>query len=157
MEFADKEVADAEKAVERLDALVRRARTEQLPVADPVSLDPFREAMDNDFDTPAAVAFLFDLVRRANTALDEGRAEEGASLVAAVRKICDILGIDLHDDTPELDDEIRAMVEARDAARARKDFAASDRIRDELRGRGVVLEDTPNGTAWRRVRPDEEV
>jgi cysteinyl-tRNA synthetase len=156
MEFSDKEVADAEKAVERLDALVRRARTEAVPSADAVSLDPFREAMDNDFDTPAALAFVFDLVRRANTALDEGRRDEGAALVAAVREVCDALGIELHDDEPEIDDEIRQMVEARDAARARKDFAESDRLRDELRERGIVLEDTPNGTVWRRVRPDEE-
>jgi cysteinyl-tRNA synthetase len=156
MEFADKEVSDAEKALDRLDALVRRARTEQVPVTEPTSLDPFREAMDNDFDTPAALAFVFDLVRRANTALDGGRRDDAAPLVAAVREVCDVLGIELHDDTPELDDEIQQMVVARDEARARRDFAESDRLRDELRSRGVVLEDTPNGTVWRRVRPDEE-
>jgi cysteinyl-tRNA synthetase len=159
MEFAEKEIGDAAKAVERLDALARRARTEGLPssAVRESDIEPFRAAMDEDFDTPAALAHVFDLARRANIALDQGRGDEAAPLVAAVRELCDVLGLELHDDAVELDDEIRSLVAARDDARSRKDFAESDRLRDELRGRGVILEDTPNGTVWRRVRTDEEV
>ena len=56
----------------------------------------------------------------------------------------------------EADAEITALVVARDAARAAKDWAEADRLRDELQTRGIVLEDTPSGTAWRRARPDDE-
>ena len=84
MEFGEKELADAEKAVERLDALVRKARRSDLPAAPAADTPEFRAAMDDDFDTPAAVAVVFDLVRRANTALDAGEAETASALVAAV-------------------------------------------------------------------------
>ncbi|GIU86279.1 MAG: cysteine--tRNA ligase [Acidimicrobiia bacterium] len=149
MEVGEKELTDAQKAVERLDALARRARVERLPgrpAADPA---PFRDAMDDDFDTPAALAYVFDLVRRANTALDEGRRDDAAALVSAVRELTGVLGLELRDEEAP-DDEVAALVARRDEARARRDFAEADRIRDELRNRGVVLEDTPHGTVWRR-------
>jgi cysteinyl-tRNA synthetase len=155
MEFGEKELADAEKAVERLDALVRRARQASLPAAEPVDTSAFRAAMDDDFDTPAAVAVLFDVRRQANSALDDGRADEAAALVATVWELSETLGIEPHDDIPELDDEIGALVAERDEARARGDFSAADAIRATLRNAGILLEDTPNGTVWRRVRPDE--
>jgi cysteinyl-tRNA synthetase len=155
MEFGEKELADAEKAVEKLDGVVRRARRAALPAATAVDTSRFREAMDDDFDTPAAVAILFDLVRQANTALDEDRLETAASVVAAIWELSEALGIEPHDDLPDLDDEISALVTDRDDARARGDYAAADAIRETLKAQGIVLEDTPGGTVWRRVKPDE--
>jgi cysteinyl-tRNA synthetase len=157
MEFGEKELADAEKAVEKLDGVVRRARRAELPAARPIDLTRFREAMDDDFDTPAAVAYLFDLVRQANTAMQEERAADAAGLVAAIWELAQTLGIEPHDDLPDLDDEIARQVTDRDDARARGDYATADRIRDALRDAGIVLEDTPGGTVWRRTRPDESV
>jgi cysteinyl-tRNA synthetase len=90
------------------------------------------------------------LRRDANTALDQGRNDDAASLVATVRSLADALGLELFDDAMELDDDVAALVEQRNAARASKDWAESDRIRDELLARGIVLEDTANGTVWRR-------
>jgi len=156
MEFGEKELADAEKAVDRLDTLVRRARRAELPIAEVADTSAFRAAMDDDFDTPAAIAVLFDLVRRANTALDEDEPDAAASMVAAVWELCDVIGIEPHDDVADLDDEIARLVTARDDARARGEYAAADQLRDELRARGILLEDTPDGTVWRRVKPDED-
>ncbi len=155
MEFGEKELADAEKAIERLDALVRKARRAELPAAPAADTPEFRAAMDDDFDTPAAVAVVFDLVRRANTALDAGEAETASALVAAVWELSEALGIEPHDDVADLDDEISQLVIARDEARAARRLRRADELRDTLRARGIVLEDTPEGTVWRRVKPDE--
>jgi cysteinyl-tRNA synthetase len=150
MEVGDKELRDAEKDIKSFDTLLSRARDAKLPdVAAPASPE-FRSAMDDDFDTPAAVAALQKLRRDANTALDQGRNDDAAGLVATVRSLADALGLELFDDAMELEDDVAALVEQRNAARASKDWAESDRIRDELLARGIVLEDTANGTVWRR-------
>jgi cysteinyl-tRNA synthetase len=154
IELGDKELADAEKAVERVDTLMRTAKRAGLPDAAPGDVTRFRDAMDDDFDTPGALAFIFELVREANTALKEERRDDAATLVATVRELWSALGLTWRDDDVELDDEISALVARRDDARARKDFAESDRLRDELRDRGIVLEDTPDGTVWRRAKPE---
>jgi cysteinyl-tRNA synthetase len=67
------------------------------------------------------------------------------------------LGLWWLDDDEELDGEIAALVTQRDDARARRDWAEADRVRDVLRDQGIVLEDTADGTVWRRLRPDDEV
>jgi cysteinyl-tRNA synthetase len=156
MELGEKELADAEKAVDKVDTLMRRARRADLPPAEPRDTIAFRQAMDDDFDTPAALAHIFELVRDANVALDEDRRADAGELVATVRELWSALGLTWVDDDEELDDEIRALVVARDEARARKDWAEGDRIRDELKARGILLEDAPGGTVWRRIRPDEQ-
>jgi cysteinyl-tRNA synthetase len=93
---------------------------------------------------------VFEAARDANTAFDEGRPADAVRLVAAVRAMCDALGIELYDEIAELDDDVAALVERREQARAAKDWAEADRIRDELLERGIVVEDTPSGTVWRR-------
>src|SRR4029079_5784643 len=106
------------------------------------------------FDTPAALAFVFDLVRRANTALDAGDTAGAATLLATVRELCRSFGLEIDDASGSADAsgdaEIDAMVAARDDARARRDFAEADRIRAELAARGVKIEDNPSGTTWHR-------
>jgi len=151
MEVHDKELDDAQKAGERLDNLVRRARASGLTPGEvgDGDLAKFTDAVDDDFDTPAAIAVVFEAARDANVAFDEGRARDGVQLVAAVRAMCDALGIELYDDIPELADDVAALVQAREEARASKNWAEADRIRDELLAQGIVLEDTPSGTVWR--------
>jgi cysteinyl-tRNA synthetase len=153
MEIGDKELADAGKAVERIDALMRRARNVGLPKVAAGDTTYFRDAMDDDFDTPAALAYIFELVRDANSALDEERTSHAAVLVATVDELCGALGLELDhgEEEGELDDEIALLVAEREEARARKDFARSDQIRDDLLAQGIVLEDTPQGTIWRRA------
>ncbi len=154
-ELGPPELRAAGEAVVRLDALVRRATGAGIDfesaALDGPTVTAFRTAMDNDFGTPAAVAAVFDAVKKANVAIDRGDPGTAAGLVATVRHLAGVLGLEVGV-TSESDDaaEIDAMVAARVAARAAKDFAEADRIRDELATRGITLEDTAGGTLWHR-------
>jgi cysteinyl-tRNA synthetase len=152
MEISEKEVSDAEKALGRLDALARRARAEGLPSGPEQMSDvtAFRDAMDDDFNTPVALAEVFSLVTDANLALDQNLRDTAVAAFTTVQALAGVLGIELHADAPEADAEIDALVEAREAARRDRNWAEADRIRDELSGRGIVVEDTPRGPEWRR-------
>jgi cysteinyl-tRNA synthetase len=142
---------DASAALRRLDAFARRAATAGL-AGDPdaASLEALRKAMDNDLDTPAAVALLFGLVGQANTALDAGDSATAAPLAAAAFEICRSVGLVLNAGGEEVPAEILDRARARDEARAAKDWAAADAIRDELTAAGWLVEDTADGT---QVRP----
>ena len=137
----------AERSLEGLDAFAARsAGVDGEP--DPEVIEAFKAAMDDDLDTPKAMAVLFDTVRRANTALDAGAPEAGA-LVAAVRSMAEAVGLELGG-TDEVPDDVRARAAELDAARARKDYATADAIRAELQAAGWIVETTPAGTTVRR-------
>ncbi len=128
----------------------------------------FAGAMDDDFNTPEALAVLQQLARELNTAKAGGDDARAASLAAELRALGGILGLLQHDPTgwlatpslltagtaegaPALSDaEVGARIEARTAARKAKQWAESDRIRDELAAAGIILEDGAGGTRWRR-------
>ena len=152
LEVSPGTTADAAAALERLDNLARRAGEAGLDEAEPdeASLDAFRQAMDDDLDTPAAMALVFDLVRRANVALDAGAPDVAAPLVAAVREVTAAVGLVLAagDDAP--DAASAALVARRDEARSAHDWAAADAARDELVASGWVVEDAASGTRIRR-------
>ena len=143
-------LAEAEAGLGRLDAIVRR--TEELPPApaDAAAVARFRQRMDDDLDTPGVVADVFDLVRQANTALDEADVRQAAALVAAVRELTSALGLELGGGDHELDRDAAELVVRRDEARAGRDYTAADAIRAELEARGWVVEDTPSGTRVHR-------
>jgi cysteinyl-tRNA synthetase len=151
MEVGAKELGDAQKDVEGLDGLMRRARAATLPAVEPDVPDAFRAAMDDDFDTPAAIAVLQTLRRDANSALDERRVDDAARLVATVRSLAEALGLALPDADDDLASDVTELIEQREEARRNKDWAGADRIRDDLVARGIQLEDTPNGTIWRKA------
>jgi cysteinyl-tRNA synthetase len=100
-------------------------------------------------DEAPALAGIFDAARRANRAIDEGDVERASSIVNAVDELLGVLGLD-RADTDGDDDAIDALVRERDDARANRDFARADAIRDDLTARGIKLEDTPTGTIWHR-------
>ena len=108
----------------------------------------FRTLMDDDLDTPSAMAHIFDTVRRANTAIDTADANAGA-LVAAAHEMCRAVGLELAV-TGAVDDDASAKARALDAARAAKDFAAADALRDELQKAGWTVETGKGGTTLRR-------
>jgi len=117
----------------------------------------FEAAMREDLNTAAALAAVFDLVRALNTAIDEGQV--GREDVAVVRDAFGlfdrVLGVislrQAEDARPPVDAaDIERLIEARKEARRQRDFAAADRIRDDLASRGILLEDTAGGTRWKR-------
>ena len=123
----------------------------------------FVAAMDDDLNVPAALAALFAAVREGNTALDEGGVEVATASLRSVTVMLDVLGVDPRDPrwsaagaaadgpSPEaaaLDVLVRDRLDARAAARAARDFAAADAVRDALAAAGVLVADTPQGATW---------
>jgi cysteinyl-tRNA synthetase len=143
---------DAAAALRRLDTFARRVASADLSstAPDPVAMVEFVRVMDSDLDTPAAVAQLFGLVTDGNTALDAGDTTTAAALAAAVAEICAAVGLVLDAGGSEIPAEVLERAAARDTARAARDFAAADAIRDALVAEGWVVEDTATGT---QVRP----
>jgi cysteinyl-tRNA synthetase len=154
MEINDEQLRAAAAAVDSLDNLVRRARAAGVRDAAPREVPAFVDAMDDDVNTPEALATVFSLAKEANAAIDSGNLDGAATLVATVRELAGVLGLEVGVEETVSDDErseIDARVRARNDARATKDWAGADAIRDELKARGIELEDTPNGTVWRRA------
>ena len=155
MEIGEDTLRTASAALERLDGFARRIAAANLPdtPADEATVDRFRQAMDDDLGTAAAMASVFAAVRDANPALDAEDADTAAALAAAVTELSGVLGLRLAGTTTVGDDggAIDGLVTARSAAKAAEDYAEADRIRDELTSRGIVLEDSATGTTWRRA------
>jgi len=149
--YTDEALLSARRATERL-RLAARAAT----VADsqPVGPQPYRqqfiEAMDDDLNTPRALAALFDLAHEINRGRDEGRAIDDAQ--AVLLELADILGLTLAE--PEADIAgapfIELLIAIRNELRQAKQFEAADRVRRGLTELGIALEDTAQGTEWRR-------
>ncbi len=157
--YGDESLAAAAAAVDRLDAIVaaltmyREDRpdaahlTEMLATAD----RSFGAALDDDLNVSAALAVVFDLVRDLNRRIDERSLStaDAERALATLRSFDEVLAI-LPDAESELDPETLEMLERRIAARAGRDWAESDRLRDELARRGIAVEDTRDGQRWRR-------
>jgi cysteinyl-tRNA synthetase len=166
IEVTPETVADAEKGLERLDTLARRFSVGGLlsrtasgyvvegtpPTAgiDEDALAAFRARMDDDLDTPLALAGIFDLVTAAHTSADAGDVERGTHLARSAAALAAALGLSLRDDAAVIDEETARLVAERDVARGAREFQRADALRDELTARGWTVEDTPDGTAIRR-------
>jgi len=113
----------------------------------------YREALDDDLNLPQGVGLVFELVREANAALDAGRvsAEAREGLLGFISEFDAHLDV-VRAEEPGLADEVERLISEREAARKARDFARSDQIRDELRSKGIALEDSKEGVRWRRVR-----
>jgi len=176
LDFTDEAVRAADKGLRRILGTVRAVR-ERLRAARSAGAGGeadagvlaelgearvrFEEAMDDDFNTPQAVAVLFDLGREVNTLLNSGEPLNAATL-AAIDALYqqlggDVLGV-IPDELPEeagvglTDELVRILIEMRAEARQRKDWATADAIRDRLAAIGIMLEDGPDGTRWRLAR-----
>jgi cysteinyl-tRNA synthetase len=166
IEVTAETVVDAERALERLDTLARRFSlgdllaqsatgflVEGTPPAtgiDGEALAHFRARMDDDLDTPGALAGIFDLVTAAHARADAGEGERARRLASAAAVLAAALGLSLRGEAAVVDEETSRLVAERDAARAAKDFARADALRDDLTALGWTVEDTPSGTAVRR-------
>ncbi|MEI4273487.1 cysteine--tRNA ligase [Klenkia sp. LSe6-5] len=163
VEFTDAALAEAGAAYRRLESFVRRA-VERVGVTEGGPLPAaFAAALDDDLGTPAAVAVAHEHARTGNTALAEGDDAAVAAELGAVRAMLGVLGLDPLDPqwaeggtdtrlTEVTDGLVRLALDQRAAARARKDYAAADAVRDQLTTLGVVVEDTPSGPRWELSR-----
>ena len=112
----------------------------------------FEAAMDDDFNTADALAAIFELVKFANTNVDENSSKEFAGgLYEELFKLSDVLGLKIEKKEEILDKEIEDLIQERQAARKAKDFKRADEIRDELLKKGIILKDTREGVKWQRA------
>ncbi|MES9959546.1 MAG: cysteine--tRNA ligase [Sedimenticola sp.] len=160
LNYDDEHLDNARGALTRFYTALR-GLPEVEPAGGEAFVERFHEAMDDDFNTPEALATMFEMVREINRVRAEDE-RQAAALGAELRRLGAILGI-LQDDAesylrggaPGGDDglsdaDIEALIAQRVEAKANKDWAEADRIRDELKSHDILLEDGPQGTSWRR-------
>jgi cysteinyl-tRNA synthetase len=160
LEYSEASLEAATAAVERLDALVAaleaynegRADADDLHGLLDATRAAFEAALDDDLNVSAALAAVFELVRELNRRLADRflSTADATRALAFLRELDAVLGI-LPDAADDLPSGARELLDARDAARAGRDYAASDRLRDELLALGVAVEDTRDGQRWRRL------
>ena len=164
IEYHDGSLAEAQAAVERIEGFLDRALpdTDTLePTGDEELPEQFAAALDDDLGISGALAVVHDHVRRGNTQLDDGEREAAAATARTVVAMTDVLGVNPLSPAwhrsgggqeqaleSALDVLVRRLVDDRAAARAARDFATADAIRDTLAGAGILVEDTPSGARW---------
>ena len=138
------------KAVGSIDGFfARMSEVSTDATADEATLQSFRAAMNNDLDTPGATALMFDTIRKANAALDVNDNALAGALASAVAEMCIAFGLQVNA-FAEVSTDIAEKAQQLDAARAAKDFALADALRNELQAAGYVVETTKEGTKVRR-------
>ncbi len=157
LEFSFESLEESSTNFRRIEAFLKRA-TEVIGSEPELKFSQsFVDAMNDDLAVPAALASISEAVRLGNTAITAGDTSAVAFYAAEVRGALSILGCDPSNDaftsagsagTEALDGLIQLALDQRNAARARKDFAASDAIRDQILHLGLLIEDTPQGTRW---------
>jgi cysteinyl-tRNA synthetase len=162
LNYSEEQLDNARAALQRLYAALQDTSPAEIPQGSEYQRR-FEEAMSDDFNTANAIAVLFDLVREVNRAKSEQRPEQH-ELASLLRHLGGVLGL-LQADTEDFlksragqsgtgglsDTAIDELVAARLQARAGKDWANADRIRDELVSAGIIIEDGAGGTRWRRA------
>ncbi|MBS3751010.1 MAG: cysteine--tRNA ligase [Anaerolineales bacterium] len=158
LKFNEETIEHAQKALKRLRSALKPARSQEggfegsLVEEAEKAKETFQEAMDDDFNTSAALAGLFDLVREINQARDVGADDQTlAEGQRILKKLTGVIGLELEKEEIKSGDAepfIDLLVEVRDKLRESKQWELSDKIRDDLEELGVILEDSPQGTQW---------
>ncbi|QOF68199.1 cysteine--tRNA ligase [Actinobacillus sp. GY-402] len=157
LDYSEENIGLARKALERLYTALRGCETVDIPAEDQYVID-FKNAMDDDFNTPGALAVLFELAREINKLKTEDQAKANR-LASRLKQLAAVLGLLEQDPETFLQGDaatdevskIEALIKRRNEARAEKNWAAADAARDALKEMGVVLEDGANGTTWRKL------
>ncbi|RLI22303.1 cysteine--tRNA ligase, partial [Candidatus Bathyarchaeota archaeon] len=162
LNFTFKGLEAAEKAVERLQIFMDRLKKadgsgcgKEIEELMQKVKKEFEDAMDDDLDINTALAALFNFVREVNRLIDQNKlskeeAEKVRELMLNFDKVLGIIGKE--EEAEELPDEIMKLIKKREEARKRKDWKTADEIREKLRKMGIILEDTPEGVKWRKVK-----
>jgi len=143
---------------ENLEHLMENAKSEKMTAKEKdilKGLEKYRykfiEAMDDDLNTADAIAAIFELVKEINTKIDgESSKELIEKSYELFRELTEVLGL-LTKKKEILDEDIQRLIEERQKARKEKNYALADKIRDDLKAKGIILEDTPQGVKWKRV------
>lgn len=152
LNYSDKHLDDAKAALTRLYNALRDVETtsDAIDWSHPEAVR-FKAAMDDDFNTPEAIAVLFDLANEVNT----NKATEAANLLKNLAGVIGLLAQDtdafMQGEAANIVLDIDGLIKARIDAKAAKNYAEADRIRQELADSGIALEDTPQGTTWRKA------
>ncbi|MEP7137128.1 MAG: DALR domain-containing protein, partial [Chloroflexota bacterium] len=160
--FNDETQDAAEKSLERVKSAFRSASPSSsglsaeaasaLATQAESTKQSFTDAMDDDFNTPLAIAALHELVKAINTARDSGATDEQLkSAQSTLRELTGVFGLQLQEKQGSSDAEaqVNALITERNEARKQKQWARSDEIRDQLKEMGVTIEDSKDGTKWR--------
>jgi cysteinyl-tRNA synthetase len=160
LNFTFEAVRGAENTVESLrdfrarlqEAKTEAGRDEALHEATEKALNDFSAGMDDDLNTSVALAAVHELSRQVNTVLARRQlpAENQREILAAIERIDSVLNIFGEHQREMLDSEIQTLIDERQDARHRRDFARADQIRDDLAERGIILEDTKDGVRWKK-------
>lgn len=152
MEMSKASLARFENAKKNLEFLIEKGEGQMTDDEKKVfeSYDSYRakfkEAMDDDLNTADAISAIFELVTAINQAVKDGASKEFAQKsLDTLLELTHVLGLLEAEEDADVDDEIKKLVDEREAARAAKDFAKADHIRDELKAKGITLKDTPQG------------
>ena len=157
MEQAEESLRRVVDFLVRLDDVAGQGKAEEIQAAAIKARDAFKAALESDLNTAAGLAALFDLVKSGNAAIDAGKmsAADAALVRSTIEDLDRVLGVvslrRAEDAKPPMPvEEIQRMIDERKAAKQRRDFAEADRIRTSLADRGVLLEDSPSGTRWKK-------
>jgi cysteinyl-tRNA synthetase len=159
VEFSEESLAEAATAFQRIEGFVKRAAALGGPGEPGEVPAAFAAAMDDDLSVPAALAVMQARISDGNSLLAAGASTALAETLGEVRGMLDVLGLDPlsspwdrgGDDAASahvIDSLVEGMLEQRQEARAAKDFATADRVRDQLAAAGIEIEDTPQGARW---------
>ncbi|MEM4366313.1 MAG: cysteine--tRNA ligase, partial [Candidatus Woesearchaeota archaeon] len=162
LNFTFKGLEAAERSLQRIWDFVARLDSQPLSVKKPAAIDgiisrtkaAFEAAMDDDLDISKALAAIYALITKTNKLIDDQRLarEDCQKIKKFLITIDSILGILIPPPQDELAPELKALIEKREAARAAGDWAKADAIRQELAQKGILLEDTPQGVRWKKVK-----
>ena len=150
LDYTPTSLSDAQSALDRITGFIKRAKLQTSSVTVPLP-ESFVAAMNSDLNVPGAIAVIHETVRAGNTALDANDKETVTTCLSQVVQMVEVLGLMLEqakDIDPVLTQKIEELISLRAEAKAGKDFAKADQIRDELTTLGVTLEDLPNQTIW---------
>jgi cysteinyl-tRNA synthetase len=158
LNYSEEGIKEAKNSLDRLYNSLKDLEFRHLPLVESQYSQKFHNAMQDDFNSPAAISVLFEMARNINNCKKENDIDEASKLSKELVNLSSCLGI--IQDNPEeyftdgitlTDQEVNIYITRRNQARAEKDFQLSDNIRDELLEKGIALEDKASGTVWKKI------